>query len=77
MKMAINAFYTTRNILEWHVAVNAVLVASGCALLIARPYANPYDLPLELSVTLARGESAIKCPSPPNVLKDTYEHSCY
>jgi hypothetical protein len=55
LKMAINAFYTTRNILEWHVAVNAVLVASGCALLIARPYANPYDLPLELSVMLALG----------------------
>jgi hypothetical protein len=26
---------------------------------------------------LAAGESAIKCPSPLNVLKDTYNHSCY
>jgi hypothetical protein len=24
---------------------------------------------------LARGESVIKCPSPLNVLKDTYDHS--
>ena len=26
---------------------------------------------------LARGESVIKCPSPLNVLKDTYDRSCY
>ena len=26
---------------------------------------------------LARGESVIKCPSPLNMLKDTYDHSCY
>jgi hypothetical protein len=26
---------------------------------------------------LAVGESAIKCPSPLNVLKDTYDHGCY
>jgi hypothetical protein len=26
---------------------------------------------------LARGESVIKCPSPLDVLKDTYDHSCY
>jgi hypothetical protein len=29
------------------------------------------------SAPLAAGESVIKCPSPPNVLKDTYDHSCY
>jgi hypothetical protein len=28
-------------------------------------------------VALAWGESVIKCPSPLNVLKDTYDHSCY
>jgi hypothetical protein len=28
-------------------------------------------------VLLARGESFITCPSPLNVLKDTYDHSCY
>ena len=27
-------------------------------------------------VTIAVGESVIKCPSPLNVLKDTYDHSC-
>jgi hypothetical protein len=27
--------------------------------------------------SLAAGESVIKCPSPLNVLKDTYDHSCY
>jgi hypothetical protein len=26
---------------------------------------------------LATGESVIECPSPLNVLKDTYDHSCY
>ena len=25
----------------------------------------------------AAGESVMKCPSPLNVLKDTYDHSCY
>ena len=28
-------------------------------------------------VQLAAGESVIKCSSPLNVLKDTYDHSCY
>jgi hypothetical protein len=28
-------------------------------------------------VVVAPGEFAIKCPSPLNVLKDTYDHSCY
>jgi hypothetical protein len=28
-------------------------------------------------VRLARGESVIKCPSSLNVLKYTYDHSCY
>ena len=27
--------------------------------------------------SLVAGESVIKCPSPLNVLKDTYKHSCY
>jgi hypothetical protein len=26
---------------------------------------------------LAVGESVIRCPSPLNVLKDAYDHSCY
>jgi hypothetical protein len=26
---------------------------------------------------LAAGESVIKCPSSLNMLKDTYDHSCY
>jgi hypothetical protein len=30
-----------------------------------------------LGVFLARGESVIKCPSPLNVPKDTYDHSRY
>ena len=34
--MVINAFYTMRNIIEWHVAVNAVLVMSSCILLKVR-----------------------------------------
>ena len=29
------------------------------------------------SWNLAAGESVIKCPSPLNVLKDTYDQSCY
>ena len=30
-----------------------------------------------LTALLAAGESVIKRPSPLNVLKDTYDHSCY
>jgi hypothetical protein len=30
-----------------------------------------------MDVKLATGGAAIKCPSPLNVLKDTYDHSCY
>jgi hypothetical protein len=26
---------------------------------------------------ISRGESVIKCPSPLNMLKDTYTHNCY
>jgi hypothetical protein len=29
------------------------------------------------ALVLAEGEPVIKCPSPLNVLKGTYEHSCY
>jgi hypothetical protein len=35
---------------------------------------QPQALP---PVALARGESVIECPSPLNVLKYTYDHSCY
>ena len=31
----------------------------------------------QMPVTLAVGESVIKCPSPLNVFKDTYDHGCY
>jgi hypothetical protein len=34
-------------------------------------------LPRGETVLLARGESVIKCSSPLNVLKYTYDHSCY
>ena len=27
--------------------------------------------------TVAQRESVIKCPSPLNILKDAYDHSCY
>jgi hypothetical protein len=30
-----------------------------------------------VSPRLAQGKSAIECPSPPNVLNDTYDHSYY
>jgi hypothetical protein len=38
-----------------------------------------YELAAELTypVAVAVGESVIKCQSPLDVLKDTYDHSCY
>jgi hypothetical protein len=30
-----------------------------------------------LAARVAAGESVIRCPSPLNVIKDTYDHSCY
>jgi hypothetical protein len=40
---------------------------------------NPLAAPLNVTLTapLAVGESVIKCPSPLNVLKYTYDHCCY
>ena len=34
-------------------------------------------LRLRMQAAIARGESAIKCPSPLNALKVTHDHSCY
>jgi hypothetical protein len=55
LKLAINAFYTARLVLEWHVGVNGALMVSGCILLLIQPYGNIYDLPMELSCMLALG----------------------
>jgi hypothetical protein len=54
-------------------------VAQACiagARLIANLHYHPLAA-LEVPPPLAAGESVIKCPSPPNVLKDAYHHSCY
>jgi hypothetical protein len=39
--------------------------------------ADPADPTDPCPHPLAVGESVIKCPSPLNVPKDTYDHSCY
>jgi hypothetical protein len=49
-----------------YLAVTVSLDAECIRVLKKRPWAR-----------LAVGESAIKCPSPLNVLKDAYDHSSY
>ena len=54
-------------------------VAQACiagARLIANLHYHPLAA-LEVPLALPEGESVIKCPSPPNVLKGVYHHSCY
>ena len=71
-------------------AVQPQWAGFGAAALVASPGGGPSDA-AELVASLQRaapehgaalvelgeGESVIKCPSPPNVLKYTYDHSCY
>ena len=53
-------------------------LAAGATGLAAPPFLEPSN-PAggDVRRTVAQGESVIKCPSPQNVLKDTYDHSWY
>jgi hypothetical protein len=43
----------------------------------SRDYLLHLPVDYDESKALAPGESVMKCQSPLNVLKDTYDHSCY